>query len=267
MLEAQQGSGGSMSKRMIILAAAALCATPALAARESRPATAAAVDPVKQALAARVAASIWPDGTYGRMLDSVFGGKDGLTDMFLDMRPSDLMGALADTMVAEGKPRADVKEGPENSPTFREMFTAEDPHFEERMRITVQVVGEEVRRIAKPIEPKFREGLSKSIARRFTKQQLEPIAAFLETEPGRAFAAQSMTMFIDKDVMLAMVQSVPAMIKELPGAFKKVEAATAHLPKPPKKSFVGTEESPGKEPADDADSDEAGDEANEETSD
>ena len=111
---------------------------------------------------------------------------------------------------AEGKPAPEAKEEPEPpSPTIREMLIAEDPHFEERMRITVKVVGDEVRRIAKPIEPKFREGLSKSIARRFTRAQLEPIAVFFETDPGRAYAAQSMTLFIDKDVMLAMIQSVP----------------------------------------------------------
>ena len=212
----------------------AATATPALAGQA--PATAQpAADPVKQALATRVAASIWPDGTYARMIDSMFGAKDGLTDMFLDMRPADLMGALAESMAGEGKAKADTEEAAQPSPTFREMFTAEDPHFEERMRITVKVVGDEVRRIARPIEPKFRAGLAKSIERRFTRQQLEPIAAFLETEPGRAYAAQSMTMFIDKDVMLAMIQSFPTMIKEMPAAFKKVEAATAHLPKPPKK--------------------------------
>ena len=219
-----------------LFAAAALAlAPPAMAAQ---PSAQVAADPAKQALAERVAASLWPDGTYGRMIDSMFGGKDGLTDMFLDMRPADLMGALAETMVADGKPKPDIKEGPEPSPTFRQMFTAEDPHFEERMRIMVKVMGDEVRRIARPIEPKFRAGLAKSIERRFTRAQLEPIAAFLETEPGRAYAAQSMTMFIDKDVMLAMVQSLPTMIKEMPAAFKKVEAATAHLPKPPKKAEV-----------------------------
>ena len=111
---------------------------------------------------------------------------------------------------------------------------AEDPHFEERMRITMNVVGDEVRRIARPIEPRFRDGLARSIARRFTREQLEPIAVFFETDAGRAYAEQSMTLFIDKDVMLALIQSVPTMIKELPPAFEKVKKATAHLPKPPK---------------------------------
>ena len=221
-----------MRLHIALFAAAVALAPPAWA----QPAATNVADPDKLGLAERVAGSLWPDGTYGRMIDSMFGGKDGLTDMVLDMRPADLMGALAETMVAEGKPKPDVKEVPEPSPTFRQMFTAEDPHFEERMRIMVQVMGDEVRRVARPIEPKFRAGLAKSIERRFTRAQLEPIAAFLETEPGRAYAAQSMTMFIDKDVMLAMVQSLPTMIKEMPAAFKKVEAATAHLPKPPKKA-------------------------------
>jgi hypothetical protein len=221
-----------MKLHFALFAAAAALAPQAGA----KPAATTVSSPAKQALAERVAASLWPDGTYGRMIDSMFGGKDGLTDMFLDMRPADLMGALAETMAADAKPKADETDGTQPTPTFREMFAAEDPHFEERMRITVQVLGEEVRRIARPIEPKFRAGLAKSIERRFTREQLEPIATFLETEPGRAFAAQSMTMFIDKDVMLAMIQSLPAMIKEMPAAFKKVEAATAHLPKPPKKA-------------------------------
>jgi hypothetical protein len=219
-----------------ILMLAVASAGPAIAAPAASPPTAQATpDPMQLALAERVAASLWPDGTYGRMIDSMFGGKDGLTDMFLDMRPAELMGTFAEAMAEEGKPAADSKEKSElPNLTLREILIAQDPHFEERMRIMVQVLGDEVRRIAKPIEPKFRAGLSKSISRRFTRAQLEPIAAFLETEPGRAYAAQSMTMFIDKDVMLAMIQSLPTMIKEMPAAFKKVEAATAHLPKPKK---------------------------------
>jgi hypothetical protein len=236
-----------MKLHFALFAAAVALAPPALA----QPAATTVVDPAKRVLAERVAASVWPDGTYGRMIDSMFGGKDGLTDMFLDMRPADLMGALAETMAGDGKSKPDVTEGPEPTPTFRQMFTAEDPHFEERMRIMVRVVGDEVRRITRPIEPKFRAGLAKSIERRFTREQLQPIAAFLETEPGRAFAAQSMTMFMDKDVMLAMVQSFPAMIKEMPAAFKKVEAATAHLPKPPKKAEPADEPERTEEPSTD----------------
>ena len=189
------------------------------------------------------------------------GDQDGFGEMFLDMRPGDLMGALAESMPEEKAATAKAKTA-ESSPTFREMMKAEDPHFEERMRIMARVVGEEVRRIAKPIEPKFRAGLAKSIARRFTRAQLEPLAAFLETDAGRAYAAESMTMFMDKDVMLAMANSLPVVIKELPGAFKKVEAATAHLPKPPKKSVAGTEQAPEDEDEAEGENEDGADKAN-----
>ena len=219
----------------ILIATLALGAgVPALAAQPQPAPTSA--DPAKEALAARVAASLWPDGTYGRLVDSMVGGPDGVDSLFLDMRPADMMALMAETMAAGGPEVPDVKQGADpKSPTLRQMLTAEDPHFEERMRITMKVVGEEVRRIAKPIEPRFRAGLAKSIARRFTRDQLEPIAAFFETDAGRAYAEQSMTLFVDKDVMLALIQSIPTMVKELPPAFEKVEKATAHLPKPPKK--------------------------------
>ena len=225
-----------MKPATILLAAlAAGITSPAFAAPLPEPA--ASVDSAKQVLAARVAAALWPDGTYGRMFDSMAGGGDGLGDMVLDMRPADMMVLMAQTMAENGKSPPEAKENREPpSPTIREMMVAEDPHFEERMRITMKVVGDEVRRIARPIEPRFRDGLAKSIARRFTRQQLEPIAAFFETDAGRAYAEQSMTLFVDKDVMLALIQSIPTMVKELPPAFEKVEKATAHLPKPPKKA-------------------------------
>lgn len=193
------------------------------------------------ALAQKVADALWPDGTYGRMVDSMIGGKDGLADMFLDMKPAEIMASVMQGMAgAEGIPKAAEGPPPGSPParTLREELVAEDPHFEERMRITMKVIGEEVTRISKPIEPKFRAGLAKSIARRFSSDQLGPIATFFGTDAGKAYAAQSMTLFIDKDVMLAMIQSIPAVMKEMPAAMERVKKATAHLPPPPKPKAV-----------------------------
>lgn len=124
------------------------------------------------ALAQKFADALWPYGTYGRMADSMIGGK-------------------------EGGPKASEGPPPGSPParTLREKLIAEDPHFEKRMRITMKVIGEEVTRIAKPIESKFRAGLAKSIARRFSSEQLGPIATFFESDAGKAYAAQSMTLF------------------------------------------------------------------------
>lgn len=220
-----------------MFAAALTLGAPGLAAPAPAKPASAPADPQKAALAGRVAMALWPDGTYGRILDSMFGGGgNGLADLFLDMRPGEVLGMMAESMAGNGKAAAPSEKPAAPSPTLREALRAEDPYFEERMRITMKVIGEEVNRIARPLEPRFRDGLAKSIARRFTTEQLGPIAAFLETEAGKAYAAQSMTLFIDKDVMLAMIQSMPAIIKEMPTALKKVEQATAHLPKPKPKA-------------------------------
>lgn len=257
------------------LFAAALCAALPMAAH-SAPApapssapVATAPDPERLALAARVSAVLWPNGTYGRMFQSMISGDDGLLDMALDMRPADFLGAMAEGMgpLAEdpgtdekGKGAADSRSAakppatPQSkpSPTLREVLLAEDPNFEERMRITAKVAGEELTRLAAPIEPKLRDGLTKSIARRFTRAQLGPIADFFETAPGKAYAAQSMSLYMDKDVLLAMATSVPAVIKEFPGIMEKVKKATAHLPKPKAKATEGADDSGGssEEPAD-----------------
>ena len=138
------------------------------------------------------------------------------------------------------------------SPTLRESMIAEDPHFEERMRISAKVAGEELTRLAAPIEPKLRDGLSKSIARRFTSEQLVPIATFFETDAGKAYAAQSLSLFIDKDVILALISSVPTVVKEIPGIMEKVEKATAHLPKPKKKAPDVTDDTDDNGDADDS---------------
>ena len=73
------------------------------------------------------------------------------------------------------------------------------------------------------------------MARRFDEKQLSDINAFLATDSGRAFGGQSMAMWVDPDVMRSMVGSFPEIMTAMPAAMKRLEAETAHLPKPKKK--------------------------------
>ena len=57
-----------------------------------------------------------------------------------------------------------------------------------------------------------------------------------------------MRMWIDPDVMRSMIASVPDMMKAMPSAVQRLEAETAHLPKPPKKEA----EEPAADEADEA---------------
>jgi hypothetical protein len=80
----------------------------------------------------------------------------------------------------------------------------------------------------------MREGLARSLARRFDEKQLSDINAFLATDSGRAFGSQSMAMWVDTDVMRGVMASFPEVMKAMPAAMQRVETETAHLPKPKK---------------------------------
>ena len=81
-----------------------------------------------------------------------------------------------------------------------------------------------------------------------TTVYLTDINAFLATDSGRAFAGQTMRMWVDPDVMRSMMQAMPHMIGAMPGAMIRLEAETAHLPKPKKKAVEKKREEREDEP-------------------
>ena len=162
----------------------------------------------------------------------------GVVERVLAMNPADLAPKGAKDKAAAG--------------SLREQIANDDPHFDERMRITRRVIGEELVKVSAAVEPKLREGLARSIARRFDDRQLQEINAFLATDSGRAFGSQSMQMWVDPDVMRSMFTAFPDMFAAMPGAMQRLESETAHLPKPKKDK--------AKAKAKDADGDEGKDE-------
>ena len=184
--------------------------------------------PGRLALAQATAGGMFPNGTYAGLFDDMM---NGMVDRILAIDPAEFAAKGA-------KPKAGTPA------TLREEITKGDPHFEERMRIMRRVVGEEVVKVSALLEPKLREGLARSIARRFDEKQLTEINAFLATDSGRAFAGQTMRLWVDPDVMRSMMQTMPHMIAAMPGAMMRLEAETKHLPKPKKKEAAETKEEP-----------------------
>ena len=170
--------------------------------------------------------ALLPDGTYARLMDGLM---DSVVDRIMNLSEADFGGKGKD-----GK--SPSKE------TLREAALKEDPHFEERARIMERVFTEEMTKISKIIEPRLREGLARSMARRFDETQLTEINVFLATPTGRSFGNQSMAMWVDSDVMRSMVGALPEIIAAMPGAVQRLEAETAHLPKPKKKAEAGADE-------------------------
>ena len=175
--------------------------------------------PGRLALSRVTVQGLFPDGTYARLMDAMM---DSFVDRIMNLSEADF-GAKA----KDGKPATKA--------TLREQALKEDPHFEERMRIMERVITDEVAKIGALMEPKLREGLARSMARRFDEKQLADINVFLATDTGRAFGSQSMAMWVDPDVIRGMIGAFPEILGALPGAMKRLETETAHLPKPKKK--------------------------------
>lgn len=175
-------------------------------------------DPLPQrlALARTTAQGLFPDGTYARMMSGMM---HGVVDRVMGLSDADF-----------GK--AGTKG--EASLTLKQKLAKDDPYFDQRMAITERVIGEELAKIATIIEPRLREGLARSMARKFDDKQLADINAFLATDSGRAYGRQSMSMWVDPDVLRSMMTSFPEVMKAMPEAMKRVETETAQLPKPKK---------------------------------
>jgi hypothetical protein len=91
-------------------------------------------------------------------------------------------------------------------------------------------------------EPAIRDGLARAYAKRFTPKQLGELNRFFATPTGKAYAADSMVIFMDPEVMTAMTQAMPVMTKQMPAIMSKVEAATADMPPARKPEELNPEE-------------------------
>ena len=229
----------------IILAALLVTATPTFAQAPTKPAPTAArsVDPARLALARKTIEFVWPLGTYQRMMSaSLDQMMDTMMSSMFDMKLGDMVSTTGKEMTEEDKKIAQT--------TMREAILKKDPHFEERMRITNKVMMSEMGAVLGKMEPAIREGLAKAYAKKFDARQLADLNTFFQTPTGRVFAAESLLLFTDPEMMTAMTGSMPELMKSMPVIMEKVKKATAHLPEPPKPS---TEE----DADDDRDQDEA----------
>jgi hypothetical protein len=189
------------------------------------PVAATSIDPARLAIAQKTVGKLIPAGTYKRMMkDMMDGMANGLIQQMMGMDAS----AMASAMGA--KEGADGVKGK----TVGELAAAKDPHFQERMDITMKVMFTEMGSIMNDMEPIVRDALSKIYARKYSVKELTDMNAFFATSSGAAFAGNFMATFTDKEMIDASFGMMPKMMDAMPGIMKKVEAATAHLPPVPK---------------------------------
>ena len=175
---------------------------------------AAAVDPQRLALARVTVDALFPAGTSGRMIADMM--SSSAIDGMLDLSPPDL----------------GIPAGKAPKTSLRDEMKKNDPYFEQRMAIVGRVIGEEMTRLGPQIETPLRDGLAQSVGRRFTVAQLADMNRFFATDSGKAFGREVWLLWMDPAVFKGIIGTMPVLFKEMPLVMKKVEAATAHLPKP-----------------------------------
>ncbi|MEZ5742906.1 MAG: DUF2059 domain-containing protein [Sphingomonadaceae bacterium] len=171
---------------------------------------------------------IFPLGTYARVMDKTMDAMmgpmmEGMAD--LPLRDLARMGGLSEEDLAE------MGEG-----TMSEVMAILDPAYKERMDRSMRVMMSEMGGLMSRFEPAIREGLAEAYAKRFSPGQLAELNAFFATPTGSAYAADSMVIFMDPDVMSKMQAFVPEMMEEMPTLMAKVGEATKDIPPPRKYS-------------------------------
>jgi hypothetical protein len=206
--------------RSFVLAAGLLFVSPAQAQTTAAAVESPALDPARLKAATPVVEKLWPLGTYRRMMDGTMSKMmDVMLETTFGMKASDV------------DPKHDPKKGDQS---LGEMATLADPHFRERTRIGMDVMMREMLPLMEKVEPQVRDNLTRVYARDFTVEQLGEMDRFLSTPTGQAYGKQWMMSFADPEMMKSMQSFAPDLIKAMPKIMKKVEKATAHLPKPPK---------------------------------
>lgn len=189
-----------------------------------------APDPARLALAQISVQAMWPDGAYAKMMSSFIGN---IFSGVMQMKKSD----LAPLGNRAGKTKASAVA---DDQTIHERAAAKDPYFDQRVAAMRAVVDEEIGKMSKVLDPRVREGLARSMARRFDARQLTDINAFFGTPSGRALATEYMQLWFEPDTLRSMMSAFPEMMKLMPDATQKFKAVNEQFPKPLAPSSKGT---------------------------
>ncbi|MEP6784995.1 MAG: hypothetical protein ABI898_04550 [Sphingomonadales bacterium] len=174
-------------------------------------------------ISSSIAAKLFPDGIYRRMLGDTF------TTMI-----SGMMGRMGDIPVREIMRAAGGDEAVAaklDKATVNKVMAIIDPAYHDRMRLMIDGMFKGMIPVFEQMEPELREGLAESLDHRFTPAQLGELKTFFDTPTGNSYASQQMLLFMDPAVMGRMQAQMPKIMQSMPAMFGEAAKATAGLPK------------------------------------
>lgn len=174
--------------------------------------------------AAQVVGTMMPDGFYGKLMDDMISGMLGpmMRGMFGPKLVLMQRGG-ADQETVDALDEAQV----------RELAHVLDPAFDSRADTLLAAITGGMGDMFTALEPPLRQGLARAYAQRFDAAQLADIAAFFRTPTGSVYATELLALWMDPQVMSAMMRSLPMIMGSMGDMAGSIETAMAALPAAP----------------------------------
>ena len=184
-------------------------------------------DPVRLAAARGAVQTMFPNGAYGQAMTGFF---DKMIENGLNMSEADFA-----ELSPPAKPKKGKKAKPPSTLSFRQELTAKDPNFDAKLAAVRAFMGQMMVKLGAAAEPALRDGMAKSLARKFDVAQIGEIDAFLATPTGKIYGREMIGMWFEPDVMRGAMASFPEMMRMLPDMmkdFSTLESQIKALEKP-----------------------------------
>mgnify|MGYP001794540311 CR=1 FL=1 len=177
---------------------------------------------------------LFPEGTYSKMMeetmapmmDGLLGsiaGSPAVTLLELTGLPPSQLNAVDEANQAEAVALLDPNASARNAEIGDTMMT-----------LLTDIVVQ--------IEPRYRSGLARAYAVRFTEAELTDLDTYFATPVGQKYAAESFLIFADPQVMSSMNEMMPAVMEAMPAMMGDIGGIAEKYPKGRTFSALSSEE-------------------------
>lgn len=172
-------------------------------------------------LATQMAGHVMPEGSFRTAMDESL---EPMMAMIADdaaSTPRSQLAALSGVELGDLESLSD-----EDAQEALDIF---DPQYAARNARTKAVLAGMIGKLLEAVEPAYREGLARALARRFDEAEMRELLAFFATPIGAKFASQSFLVQYDPQVMGVMEAMGPAAVKLLPDVTEEFAAIGAEF--------------------------------------
>ncbi len=169
-------------------------------------------DPLRLAAARQVTLSMFPKGAYAQAV-TTFANRTA--DRVLDMSEADFAAMFPEETAGKDK-KGKARKGPPSTEPLRLTLARKEPNFDAKLAAMRAFAGTMIVKFGDVAEPKFREGMARTLARKFDARQLGEIQAFLATPTGAAYGREMIGLWFQPEVMRSTFEAFPDMMKLMP---------------------------------------------------